>query len=940
MINLKVITAIAIVLFSFSSILGQQVNHISISAQVKDTLGETVPAATIMLLNSKDSTLINYTTTNSEGYFTFKNIKNTGFILKISHISYMPKQIDIPISNVENVNLGIIQVEIIAEILMEVVIKSAQAPLFIHGDTVEYDARLFKVPPGSTVEDLLRRLPGIDIDASGNISTQGKDVKRIYVDGKTFFSDDPTTVTKNLDAEAISRVQVYDDKSEQQRLTGIKDGSQDKVMNLELKDEYKKGYFGKASVAGGTEDRWAARASFNRFNEKSQLSFIGYGNNMNETGVNWDDYAEFKGNSAYSDYDNGDFGFSGGNGHYRYMSYQTFGGNYDGRGFTKNAGAGGNYNFFDKKVKFNLGYFYNQSNLQFGQITKRYTFLPDTSFNLDELTSFNQFNNAHSINSRIEIEFDSSNTVIFKIDSRISGITKNETQFQFFQTPDYVDINSNYLNDSTDNNAYSVNALGIYKHSFKKKGRILAVSGAANINNNNSEQLANNFNSFYMATTTEEQIKILNQSLTIGSLYKSSLMFVEPFGKRISLMSFYNFSLNHDKSGKIAQNAMSDYLQIDSLSNFFDQNVNYNRIGTSLNYGYEGLNLSLGGAYQIINQGGNFSVVEGATDFVSISPKSYKNFIPYFSANYELQNNLGFDMDYSYSVNEPSLTQLQPIVTLSNPLYQIEGNLNLTPELSHDISASIHYWSRANFRSFSLSASYSINESTIVYNQSTNFVDGLGYVTISKPENVKGGNSFNTFFWSSMPIIKTVLTFSISGQARYSNSPVFINTIENITNSAYYSGQIGLNLTAGKKLNFNFSGSAANNNVNYSIQTNQNQTINSYSASAGLKWQFAKKTYFESNLKWDVYSNSKLNYDKDMMIVNASIRQIIGAKNRFEVRLAAFDLLNQRVYLQQYAAVNFTEYTSSPTLARYFMLSVSYNLKGFETAMKKGRGMF
>ncbi len=927
--------------FSFSvSVTAQQVSHISITAQVKDTLGETVPAATIMLLNSKDSTLINYTTTNSDGYFTFKNVKNTGCILKISHISFMPLQIDIPVSSVTNVNLGLIKVEPIAEVLMEVVIKSAKAPLFIHGDTVEYDARLFKVPPGSTVEDLLRRLPGIDIDASGNISTQGKDVKRIYVDGKTFFSDDPTTVTKNLDAEAISKVQVYDDKSEQQRLTGIKEGSQDKVMNLELKDEYKKGYFGKATIAGGTDDRWAARGSFNRFNETSQLSFIGYGNNMNETGVNWDDYSEFKGNSAYSDYDNGDFGFSGGGGRFRYMTYSIMGSNYDGRGFTKNAGAGTNYNYFNKKVKFNLGYFYNQSDLQYDQITKKYTFLPDTSYNMDENINFNQFNNAHSINSRVEIEFDSTNTAIFKIDSRISGLSREKIQSQLYQTPGFIDINSNTLNDSTDNSAYSVNMFGLYKHDFKKKGRVFAISGAANVNNNSSEQLADNINNFYMATTTEEQIKLLNESITNGNLYKSSALYVEPLGKRLSLMNFYNFSSNSDKSGKVANNVLDNYVRIDSLCNFYDQTVNYNRIGSSLNYGYEGLNVAIGGAYQIIDQGGIFSLIEGSDNFISVSPKSYKNFIPYFSANYEFPSNLGFDINYSYNVNEPSLTQLQPIITLNNPLYQVEGNTDLVPELSHDISANMHYWSQASFRSISLYANYSINESTIVYNQYTDFVEGLGYVTHSRPENVEGGSSFSSYFWGSMPIIKTILTINLNGQVKYDENPVYINGTKNITNSDYYSARLGINLTAGKKLDFNFSGSVSDNNVKYSIQTNQNQQISNFSTYAGLKWQFAKKSYFESNLSWNVYQNDKLNYDKNIMIVNASIRQIIGAKNRFELRLAAFDLLNQRLYLQQYAAVNYTAYTSSPTLARYFMLSVSYNLKGFETKMKKGRGMF
>lgn len=178
---------LALVLVSFSLIGKAQVSQITIKAQIIDENDEIVPAATVMLLNSKDSTLINYTTSDSQGNFSFKNVKNSGYLLKISHVSFMPVQKNIPISNQATVDLGIIKLEPIAEILMEVVIKSAQAPIFIKGDTVEYDARLFKVPPGSTVEDLLKRLPGIDVDVSGNISSQGKDIRRVYVDGKTFL---------------------------------------------------------------------------------------------------------------------------------------------------------------------------------------------------------------------------------------------------------------------------------------------------------------------------------------------------------------------------------------------------------------------------------------------------------------------------------------------------------------------------------------------------------------------------------------------------------------------------------------------------------------------------------------------------------------------------------------------------------------------------------
>ncbi|MDD2635782.1 MAG: outer membrane beta-barrel protein [Bacteroidales bacterium] len=923
-------------LLSACLIFAQSPSNITVNGRIIDSLGETIPAATVMLLTSSDSTLINYTTSDSDGKFGFRSIKNRGYLLKISHVGYMPIQKQIPITNQDEYNFGNIIVEPIAEVLMEVVIKSAQAPLFIHGDTVEYDARLFKVPPGSTVEDLLKRLPGIEVDESGSITTMGKNIGRVYVDGKTFFGDDPKSVTKNLDAEAISKVQVYNDQSEQERLTGIKDGSDNKAMNLELKDKYKKGYFGKASVAAGTEERWAGRGSFNRFNETSQLSFLAYGNNLNSTGVNWEDYQEFKGSSAYSDYDNGDFGFNA----RRSRHYSTsFVSNYSRKGFSENYGGGANYNYFKDKIKFNASYMFSQSDIFYDQFTKRQTFLTDTSFFRYDTTNYDRLNNSHSISSRIEIEFDSSNTFIFRINSRLSGSDLDNMQKQLFQSdaPLYSDINLNSFQDSSDVDAYSVNILSLYNHKFKKKGRSFSVSGAADISNNKTERITNNTNAYFMAITPTEQLTYLYDNTNSVKSYKSSLMYVEPLNKRFSLMSFYNISSNETESGKIVKDALSDNALVNSMTNFYIHSVLYNRLGSSFTYAWEGLNISLGGAYQIIDMKGRYAMLQELDDYNQLVPKSYNNFVPYFSSNWQLPNNMRLSLDYSYEIDEPTMGQLQPITDNSNPLYKVEGNLALTPEIYHSVNGGVHYWNQSSFSSLSLHAGTSINETSIVYNQNTVFQEGVGYVTTSKPENVEGGQNAYAYFWGSLPIVKTILTFNISGNVSFSNSPVFINGVENITNSDYYRGRLGLKLTLGPKLSFNFGGSASQNAVDYSIQTTQNQKIISYSTSGSFKWQIFKKTFIEGNLDWDNYESNKLDYNQDILVTNLSVRQVLGEKNRFEMRLAGFDLLNQKQYLYQVASSNYTEHTTAPTLARYFMISIAYNLKGFETKIKKSR---
>lgn len=933
---IKSLVCIAL-LFIISPFLQAQVSQITLKGKIVDTAQIAMPAATVMLLNRSDSALVNYTTSNANGDFTFRNIKNSGYILKISHVAFMPWQMDINVSDGKDVDLGTLTMQPMAQFLMEVVIRDAQAPLFIRGDTVEYDARTFKVPPGSTVEDLLRRLPGIDVDASGNISTMGKDVKTVYVDGKTFFGNDPTTVTQNLDAAAVSKVQVYNEKSEQERLTGVSDGTKDKVLNLELKDEYKKGYFGKATLAGGIAEgadaRWAARGNFNWFNDKQQLSFIGYGNNINQTNLNWSDYSEFKGQSMTTSYDRGDFGF-GGIGGGRYISY-TSSDYYDGSGFTENYGGGVNYNYFHKKVKFNAGYFYKRNDAVSDVFSNRQTFLTDSIFNKIDTLNNESIRDNHNFSTRLEYEIDSSNVVILRANFDFTDSERNRTQTQLFQTSDYQNINLDSMFNGNNQDNLSFNALAIYRHKFKKKGRTFAISGAYDISKNKNDEYINNVNRFFDNTINPLTVHVSNDKKTNNQQVKSSVLYVEPLSKRFSVMGFYNFRNENRETDNFSQNPL-DNLPVDSLELNYQNNILYNRVGTSFNYGYEGINISLGGAFQSIRMEGISETMRGRDN----KTFTYNNFVPYFTTDIEFPNDMYLDLSYSYEIEEPYMSYLFPVPDLTNTLYITYGNPDLKPERYHDLDGGISYWNSASMMNISLNANYSIYDSRVVYNQTTEFVDTVGYVTEYRPENVDGGNDFSVYMWTNFPIIKTKLSMSLSPQFRVSNAPTFINGNENITNSKTYSGRVGFNLTLGPKLSFNINGNISSNYVDYSINSDRNQHYMNYSSSAGIKWQFLKKTYLEGNYNFSNYSNKSFEFDQNIQLLNLSIRQVLGEKNRFEIRLAAFDLLNQQQYIRQLASQNYIEYRTAPTLARYFMLSVSYNLRGFDTENSRRGGHF
>ncbi|MBL7825523.1 MAG: TonB-dependent receptor [Saprospiraceae bacterium] len=918
-------------MFLFGQVLfAQSPSRITIKGAAKDSFDNILSYATVMLLNPKDTTLVNFTRSDEKGEFSFKNVRNTSYLLKISYIGYLPYQKHLNPSDSEVNDLGVLIAKPISNELMEVVIKTAKAPLRIHGDTIEYDATTFKVPPGSTVEDLLRRLPGIELDADGNIKAQGKDVNKVYVDGKTFFGADPKAATQNLGAETISKVQVYNEKSEQAKLTGVDDGKKEKVMNLELKDEYKKGAFGKVTAAVGTDERLAGRGNYNRFNEKEQLSFLAYGNNINQTGVNWEDYGEFKGQNTFNNEDNGDFGFGQGG------RYYMMGGDddvpiswFDGRGFTENFGGGTNYNFDNRKSKFNFSYFYNQSELTMSQFSDRQTFLSDTSFFNNDTTSRIDFRGNHSISTRLEHNIDSSDIIIFKLNGRLGNTDNSNLQSQLFSDENYNPVNRLNINNNSGGDTWRVAASSIYRHKFKKKGRSFALSGGFNRSSSDGTEQLYSANSLVFGAIQQSNF---NDNQT--TQYKSSALFTEPITKRWFWETFYNYNNTENDVNRQVQNPESLGQRIDSLSVFYKNNTLYNRMGTVVRYGYQGANVSIGLAAQRIRLQGEYARDENEPLITEPIDRKFDNLVPNVDLSYEFSNNINTGLSYSYSVTEPRLQQLQPVPNVNNPAFRSVGNPDLAPETGHSFNYNLGYWNPGSFANLNLWVEYNYFDSKIVESQTTEFINNIVRIT-SKPENIAGGTRVSSGLWSSYPIIKTKLTVNLSGNFSFDRSPVFVDGQETRTNSDNYNIRAGLSLTPSPKLILGANSNFGFTNTTYDINPDLSQNPKNQSVDISAKWQFLKKTFLETNFNFARFNNDRFDFNREVSIWNASIRHLIGKNNRVELRLAAFDLLNQRVTINQNASLNYVTKTLAPTLARYFMLSASYNVRGYENKIKK-----
>ena len=925
-------------------------SRFALQATVTDTTGTKLSGATVMLQTVTDSTLTNYGRSAETGAFLLKGIKRGSYILKITYVGMMPLTKAVSFDQEATVDLGTIKLKPISKELYEVVVRTARAPLTIRGDTVEYDTRAFKVPPGSSVEDLLRKLPGVIVDREGNIRAQGQEVKKVLVDGKQFFSDDPKTATKNLQAEAISKVQVFSDKTEKAKLTGVDDGTKEKTMNLELKEEFKKGGFGKITGGAGPATNLPARAevrgNYNKFNKTQQFSVIGLANNTNQTGLSWADYQDFRGSNSFNWNDNADFGFSNGN-------FYSFGGGDEesltipisggdrGNGLSDNQAAGVNYNYDTKKTKISSSYYFSQTKLQSETQSEETNYFP--TGRLNTLSQSNQINrnSTHRISFRIEKELDSLNKLVFVNNSRYTtgnALLLNTRDIRRVLSATTTPTTSNTTNNNSTNQSFGTNSSLIYRMNFKKKGRSFAASIGYQLNASDATLNINAENRFYEALDLNDQYRLIRQRQATNNnvaQYKASLQYVEPLSKKFFWESFYNFNLRNDVVDRDVLDTRTDQLlRVDTLSRYYTNNYTYNRLGTGFRYTHKGLNIGVGGAVQRFTLNGQYAYDQTLPVRQTID-RVFTTFIPNVSLNFDMKNNKYMYGGYNLRVQIPSSRELQPLVDNSNPLYISRGNPDLLPALTHGVNLGFQYFNPGSFTNFYGGVNYGATTNQIVYSQT---IDPRTLVRTSIPVNVSGGNQFSLYSNVSFPLKKTKATLDVGGNVNAGRTLTPINGELNQTNTTNYNINTRLSLTPVDWFTFYGNAEIGIGNAKYSISTAEDaQTIsNNYSADANVK--LPGGIFVSSNFNYLLYRNHRFGFERNLPIWNAAVYRLVGKAKKMEVRLSAFDMLNRNVNVSQYAGPTSVFNSSTRTLARYFMLSMTYNMRGVKASVRKGNG--
>ncbi|HAS45973.1 MAG TPA: hypothetical protein DCS93_36155 [Microscillaceae bacterium] len=892
-----------------------------ISGKVVDPAGQTLPGATVMLVTLPDSILSKFGSTNSAGAFNLPRIKAGSYNLQITFTGFKTWNKALTLEKGKDIALGNITLEEDKKVLDEIVVKDDRVPIVIKKDTIEYNAKAFRTRPNSNVEKLLKQLPGVEVGRDGKIKAQGKEVKKVLVDGKEFFGRDPKIATKNLPADAVDKVQVFDDQSEMSKFTGVDDGNREKTINLKLKKDRKNGFFGNVMAGGGTDNRYDGRFNLNRFSAKTQLSFLGSANNINKRPFSFMDYVNFMGGfSGLSSGGGGQIELNGGSGLGALLSMNS------NQALSNTNVLGANLNVdLTKKTSLHANYFYNFLGNEINQTTDRETFLDTNSFFTNTLQDRTLRNWNHRTNLRLDHKFSKSSRLRFYVDAMYNE-GNNDAFSQSTNVQNEVQQSQTQSTSQGQSNEFGLSTRLLYRKRFGRKGRVLVLQGQLGTQNITNEDRILNTQTFLDPTfnnTINQRQPLDNRRMN----YDVQVSFIEPvFGKGQAVEFKYQRNNFDNNSFKDFYDQTTDpETFIGSLSNRYTNAFTFDR--GYLNYMYRGkkFNLTLGASVQYSTLNGVITTSETRIN------RDFLNLLPSLRFRWTLGNMSNLNLNYSTNMRAPNMQQLRPVVDNSNPNILYQGNPNLDAEYVHRIN--LNY---SSFDQFSMTSFFGGAYGSFTQNRITNRVTTLAnFNQISQPVNVNYDATMNAYASFSTPLRWMAAKIRIRANGMFNQRLVFVNDIENTVNNRTNAIRVSLENFKKRTMDIRIGARFAQNFTAYSESSDLDRTFmqEDYFVEADL--DIGKTWQLETSFTQSVYTGEAFaGGAQTIPLLQASISKSF-MKNRLQVKLTAFDILNRNQGITRNSVLNFVEERRIQTIGRYFMISLAYSIKAFG---KRGRG--
>lgn len=899
-------------LFIFSKAQSQRATIQGVLVDAKTT--QAIPYATVSIFSATDTTLISYRLSDEKGGFKVTAIP-VGIKLRII-ITYMGFTIYRKALEVQNgqqlLDLGKLSLITSAVDLKEVTINAERPPVVVRKDTIEFNAAAFKTLPDALVEDLLRKLPGVNVDKDGNIMVNGRKVTTIYVDGKEFFGGDVHIASKNLPANTIDKVQVTNDKEALKFNPLMAEADIPQVINLKLKPGIKKGMFGKVYAGAGVKNKGEVGALVNFFRDTTQVSILGYGNNLNKSSFSFTDIRSVGG------FNRSGWGNANGNGNGGLSIDKVSFGGY-GNGIMTSSGGGGNFNtIINKKVDFSLNYFYGAVVSDYDELRNTQQLYSDTV--LTSLQNTNQHNNqyAHLIGTKIGFDIAPKLHIDFK--PQLIFVKENNDQFFNLNTSSSIKgalSTSNNKQDEGNNSTTFMSWLKVVP-TFTKKGRSMFFVDALTVDNSKNNLYNLIQNSFFQPPMQS----------TVNQLRKNDVVNTRNF-----IMLVYSDLLA--PSLNFSSNVTSNYFKNkNDLGTFFPDLFDQYIIGVpALTQDYERTghrtDATAGIKWKLnkwsFGPGITFAVFDAKSVFSTGSPvdQHYRLLLPSFDLGYDILN-----LTYKRNFNEPALANIQPIINNTNSLFIRNGNPNLKPAISNSLSLGVRKYDTKNLLTYNFNISGTVIDDATILSRTINGAAVQSTIPINASGTWTLNNSLGFQKDWKMENNRQV-SFIASNSSSLNSSFVMLNGVKSgfRTLNIRPSGEVRVNLN--DKFELNQSYTFTHYHSNYESTEFNSQTLNYHDARSEVIYRLGQHWVWETQLDYRYNPNAVPGLLQSYYKWNAAMTYVFLKGNRGQLKLAVNDILDQNVLASRMIRENLIEDMQGSTIRRYGLLTFTYNIRSF-----------
>lgn len=896
----------------FSPMAFAQQSGVNVTGSVVEQGSDTpIEQATVRLLNVKDSAMVRGVVSARNGSFTLKNVKKGSYLLHITFIGYDPLYQPLQITGKKNpVNVGKLELSDGAIELGEAVVIGKAPEVTVRNDTVEYNADSYKVTEGSVLEDLLKKMPGVEVDSEGKITVNGKEVKKVMVDGKEFFSDDPKVASKNLPAKMIDKLQVLDKKSDMAQMTGFDDGEEETVINLTVKPGMKQGWFGNAYGGYGSKDRYEGNAMVNRFVNNDQITFMGGANNTN--------------NMGFSDLASTMFSGMGGGGGRR-------GGFGAGSGITSSGNAGLNFSKEFKPDKLTLGgnTRYSHSDNDARSKSDRQNILPGDSSSYDNSEAMSRTKSDNfGVDFRLEWKPDTMTQLIFRPSFSLSHSMNDNFSDATTLDNERDTVNTNKSSNYSESNGYNLNASIDFSRKLNNKGRVFS----ATLSGGNSDSYSDGMNRsdiVYFNQTDALKNSIIDQRSRYdnkGFNYRAYVSWVEPIGHNNFIQATYSISQRKQEALKNVYNQDADgiYNILDSAySQSYRNNFISQRASLSFKSQRAKFNYTIG-----LNLDPSYSSSENFVGDTTLSKITRKvvNLSPMAQFNYMFDKRTNLRIMYNGRTSQPSMTQLQPVADISDPTNITIGNPDLNPRYTNNVFIRFQQFTPEKQRAFMIMAngSYIINDivSYTSYNQETG-------VKTTTYKNVNGNYSGNVRMMLNTPLKNKKFSINSMTMASFANSNGYINEEKNTNRNLILSERGGIDFRS-SYLDLGVNGNIRYNATSNSLQKENNQNTFNYGAGGYTTIYLPLDFKIESDVNWSTNSGYGDGFKQNEVLWNASASKSFLKNNQGTLRFKIYDILQQRSNISRSVTASYIQDSEYNTLGSYFMVHFIYRFSIFK----------